>query len=62
LEFLFPIEQKKKIVKMQEIINGTYQKEKYEIMIQTITFENESYYKGFIDAKINYFEHIAPHI
>ncbi len=47
---------------MQEIINGTYQKEKYEIMIQTITFENESYYKGFIDAKINYFEHIAPHI
>jgi hypothetical protein len=62
LEFLYPVEEKAKVLKMQEIINGTLQYEKYQIVIQNMVFEDESYYKGFIHAKTNYEKKIALEI
>jgi hypothetical protein len=62
LEFLFPVEEKARLLKMQEIIEGAGYEEVYEIIIQPVVFENESYYKGFIDAKTNYAQQVAPEI
>jgi hypothetical protein len=62
LEFLFPVEEKARLLKMQEIIEEAGYELIYEIIIQPMVFENESYYNGFVDAKINYAEEVAPEI